>query len=232
MKSELISIDKVIDNTNNPRFIKDEKFKKLVKSIKEFPEMLELRPIVVNEGMIVLGGNMRLKACREAGLKKVHIAVFTDEMIQRDLEARKKKGLKRIVKDEKGKLKELEFTKEDIENEFILKDNASFGEWDLDKLADWGVDSFEDWGIDIDLSVPDEELTDEQVESKYTDENCVYPIIPVFDEKYNAFIIICETETEEAGIRTKFDIPMKAQSYKNKYLGKSNVVRAKDLLRD
>ena len=70
---QLVDIKEVINNEDNPRFIKDGKFEKLVKSIKEFPEMLKLRPIVVNKEMIVLGGNMRLKACKEAGLKQVWI---------------------------------------------------------------------------------------------------------------------------------------------------------------
>ena len=70
---EKIKISEVKANPNNPRLIKDDKFKKLVNSIKTFPEMLELRPIIVNDDMIVLGGNMRLKACKEAGLKDVHI---------------------------------------------------------------------------------------------------------------------------------------------------------------
>lgn len=70
-----IEINKIKANPNNPRLIKDFKFKKLVNSIKEFPEMLEKRPIVVDENMIVLGGNMRLRACLEAGLKKVHISI-------------------------------------------------------------------------------------------------------------------------------------------------------------
>ena len=73
-----ISINKVLSNSNNPRLIKDHKFKQLVKSIKEFPEMLEKRPIVVDEAMIVLGGNMRLKACKEAGLKDIWIDVVDD----------------------------------------------------------------------------------------------------------------------------------------------------------
>jgi len=60
------SIALIKTNPNNPRIIKDDKFKKLVQSIKDFPEMLELRPIVVNKDMVVLGGNMRLKACKEA----------------------------------------------------------------------------------------------------------------------------------------------------------------------
>ena len=70
-----VKINKVIPNKDNPRLIKDYKFKKLVDSIKEFPEMLEKRPIIVDEDMIVLGGNMRLKACQEAGLKEVDILI-------------------------------------------------------------------------------------------------------------------------------------------------------------
>jgi len=70
---EQVAINLLKLNDNNPRFIKDEKFQKLVKSIKEFPAMLQLRPIVVNEDMVVLGGNMRLRACKEAGLKEVPI---------------------------------------------------------------------------------------------------------------------------------------------------------------
>jgi ParB-like chromosome segregation protein Spo0J len=70
---QLVKISQVKTNPKNPRIIKDHKFKKLVQSIKDFPEMLEKRPIVVDENMIVLGGNMRLKACLEAGLKEVWI---------------------------------------------------------------------------------------------------------------------------------------------------------------
>ena len=72
MKTKL---SKLISNKDNPRIIKDDKFKKLVKSIKEFPEMLELRPIVVDENNVILGGNMRYRACKEAGLKEVPIKI-------------------------------------------------------------------------------------------------------------------------------------------------------------
>lgn len=70
---EEINIKLIIPHPNNPRLIKDDKFKKLVKSIKEFPEMLQLRPIIVDDNCVVLGGNMRLRACIEAGLKRVPI---------------------------------------------------------------------------------------------------------------------------------------------------------------
>ena len=67
---EKVNIKDIKANPNNPRVIRDDKFRKLVRSINEFPEMLELRPIVVNDDMVVLGGNMRLKACKEAGLSE------------------------------------------------------------------------------------------------------------------------------------------------------------------
>ena len=73
----LEKIQNVKLNPNNPRLIKDDKFKKLVQSIKDFPEMLNIRPIVVNKDMIILGGNMRYKACKEAGLKEIPI-IITD----------------------------------------------------------------------------------------------------------------------------------------------------------
>lgn len=115
---ELVKISKVKPNESNPRFIKDNKFKKLVKSIKDFPEMLKLRPIVVNKDMVVLGGNMRLKACKEAGLKEVYI------------------------------LKADELTDEQ-QQEFIVKDNVGFGEWDWDILAnEWDIKQLEEWGLD------------------------------------------------------------------------------------
>jgi ParB-like chromosome segregation protein Spo0J len=114
---ELVKITQVRPNENNPRFIKDYKFKKLVTSIKEFPEMLKLRPIVVNSDMVVLGGNMRLKACKEAGLKEVWIlkAEELTEAQQREF----------IVKDNVG------FGEWDWD---VLAN-----EWDTVQLDDWGV---------------------------------------------------------------------------------------------
>jgi ParB-like chromosome segregation protein Spo0J len=72
---EVLKINQIKLNPNNPRIIKDDKFKKLVQSIKDFPEMLNIRPIVVNKDMIILGGNMRYKACKEAGLKEIPVIV-------------------------------------------------------------------------------------------------------------------------------------------------------------
>ena len=116
-KIEQVKISKVKNNPNNPRLIKDDKFKKLVNSIKEFPEMLKIRPIVVNEDMIVLGGNMRLKACRDAGLKEVFIikaSELTEEQ-QREF----------VIKDNSG------FGEWDWD--------MIANEWDGGQLEEWGL---------------------------------------------------------------------------------------------
>lgn len=118
MTIEKIEIEKVKFNPNNPRIIKDDKFKKLVKSIGDFPEMLEVRPIVVDDDMIVLGGNMRLKACISAGLKEVSIIKFNN------LSEEKKKEF--IVKDNVG-YGEWDF-------DLLLED------WNKEQLIDWGMD--------------------------------------------------------------------------------------------
>lgn len=118
MKTEKVSIKLVKSNTDNPRIIKDDKFKKLVKSIQDFPQMLEIRPIVVDEQMIVLGGNMRLKACQEAGLKEVYI-IKANELT----EEQKKEF---IIKDNVG------FGEWDWD---ILAN-----EWDAELLIEWGLD--------------------------------------------------------------------------------------------
>jgi hypothetical protein len=125
MNIEKVSIKDIKMNPNNPRIIKDDKFKKLVKSIKEFPEMLEVRPIVVDDDMVILGGNMRTKACIEAGLKEVFIIKFSD------LTDDKKKEF--IVKDNVG------YGEWDFD---VLK-----SEWDVNTLIEWGLDLPKDTGL-------------------------------------------------------------------------------------
>ena len=123
----LEKIGNIKANPNNPRIIKDDKFKKLVKSIKEFPEMLNIRPIVVDSEMMVLGGNQRLKACIEAGLKEVPIIVadaFSEDQ---------KKEF--IVKDNVG---------------------YGEWDFDLLKV-DYDVLKLEEWGLDIHESIEDED---------------------------------------------------------------------------
>ena len=118
MKPNKIKISKIQSNPNNPRLIKDYKFRKLVKSIKEFPEMLKLRPIVVDEKNIILGGNMRYKACIEAGLKEIYV-IQAD-----DLTENQKKEF--IIKDNSS------FGDWDWD--------VIANEWDIKDLNDGGVD--------------------------------------------------------------------------------------------
>ena len=123
MKVLKVKISDIKTNPKNPRLIKDDKFRKLVKSIQEFPQMLELRPIVVDENNIVLGGNMRLKACIEVGLKEVFI-VKAEELTEQQ------------------------------KDEFIVKDNVGFGEWDWDILAnEWDTEKLQDWGLNLPIDI-------------------------------------------------------------------------------
>ncbi len=118
MEVKEVKIGLIKSNPNNPRIIKDEKFAKLVESIKSFPEMLKLRPIVVNEDMVVLGGNMRLKACKEAGLKLVPIIKANDLTTEQQKEF--------IIKDNVG------FGEWDY--------SMLANEWDVEQLTEWGLD--------------------------------------------------------------------------------------------
>jgi nitrogen fixation protein len=114
----MMAVGKLKNNPNNPRIIKDEKFTLLVQSLKDFPQMLNLRPIVVNEQNVVLGGNMRLKAAIELGLKEVPVVVTKGLTKEQEREF--------IVKDN------VPFGQWDFE--------MLANEWDIEKLAAWGLD--------------------------------------------------------------------------------------------
>ena len=136
-----VKISEVKNNPNNPRLIKDDKFKKLVKSIKAFPEMLEKRPIVVDEDMVVLGGNMRLKASKEAGLKEVWIDIAEGWTEEQKAEF--------IIKDNVG---------------------FGVWDWDM-IANEWDVEQVEEWGLDLPLDFDDgEEIEAEEDNYEVPDE--------------------------------------------------------------
>ena len=117
-----MKISDIIPNPNNPRIIKDDKFKKLCKSIEALPKMMELRPIIVDKNNIIQGGNMRFKALKELGYKEI-----PDTWVK----------------------KAEDFSEAELQ-EFIIKDNVGFGEWDWDDLANnWDAEKLEEWGLDI-----------------------------------------------------------------------------------
>ena len=147
-----MNINEIKPNPSNPRIIKDDKFKKLVKSIQDFPQMLELRPIVIDENNVVLGGNMRLKACIEAGLKDVPVKQA------KDLTEKQKKEF--IVKDNVGYG---EWDWDDLANN-----------WDEQLLTEWGLDipnfdtgSFADQNKELSL---DDVCDSMSINLKYTEE--------------------------------------------------------------
>jgi hypothetical protein len=144
----MIKLTQIKPNPNNPRLIKDDKFKKLVKSLEEFPEMMEKRPIVcvtdVDGKIYPLGGNMRLKAIKELNYKEIPDTWVTmaDEWT------------------------------EEKRREFVVKDNVGFGEWDWDQLAEWDSEQLEDWGLNVPEFAPDVDysiLDDEDVEGQLND---------------------------------------------------------------
>ncbi len=118
MANILMKISDIKANPNNPRIIKDDKFKKLVESVKSFPEMLELRPIVVNKDMIILGGNMRFKACKEAWIKEIPV----------------------IVADNLTEEQEREFLIKDNVSGGEWDWDILANEWDKEELEEWGLD--------------------------------------------------------------------------------------------
>ena len=126
-----VKISEVKNNPNNPRLIKDDKFKKLVESINSFPEMLEKRPIIVDEDMIVLGGNMRLRASQEAGLKEVWIDVAEGWSEEQKAEF--------VIKD---------------------NSSFGEWDWDI-LANKWNSVDLEDWGLDSWQNIDDIETSDE-----------------------------------------------------------------------
>jgi ParB-like chromosome segregation protein Spo0J len=141
---KLVKITDVKPNPKNPRIIKDGKFQKLVKSIQEFPDMLNKRPLIVftdvDDKYVVLGGNMRLKALNELKFKEIPV-IIADEWT------------------------------EEQKAEFLIKDNVGFGEWDWDSLAnEWDAEKLDEWGLnvpifadDVDYSILDDEDLEDQL---------------------------------------------------------------------
>jgi len=123
---QTVKITEVKVNPNNPRLIKDDKFKKLVQSVKDFPEMLNIRPIVVNQDMIILGGNMRYKACKEAGLKEIPV-IITD-----------------LTEDQQR-----EFLIKDNTSGGEWDWDILANEWDTDQLEEWGLDLPIDFNTEV-----------------------------------------------------------------------------------
>lgn len=164
-----LPIEQIKLNPANPRTIKDEKFKKLVQSLRDFPEMAEVREVVLNKDYVVLGGNMRLRAMQEAGWKEIPV---------------------RIVD-----------WSEEKQKEFIVKDNASFGDWDYEQLANqYEAEQLEQWGLDL----PDvfDEIIEDEIPKKEEGE-----AISKVGEMYQLgkHRILCGDATDKTNLEKLFD---------------------------
>lgn len=164
-----VPIKEIKPNPHNPRVIKGDKFLKLVKSIQDFPQMLELRPIVVDNEMIVLGGNMRLKACIEAGLEEVPILI-ADELT----EAQKAEF---IIKDNVG---------------------YGEWDWDI-LANEWSAELLDEWGLDVPNFMEEEDIYTSKIEAPIYEPSNLKPLIGelVNDTKTRELIKEIEASTLE-----------------------------------
>ena len=196
MKTEFVSIKKVHLSPTNPRVIKDHKFRKLVQSIKEFPQMLEMRPIVVDEEMVVLGGNMRLRACLEAGLMEVPIIRATE------LTEQQKKEF--VIKD---------------------NSSFGEWDWDL-LANEWDIQDLDQWGLDIPASYFDDDkepefdkdVLDEALDSYINSK--VKQITLYFDNQQYEYVLgkleaISQTEQLESNTDVIIALLEKYESFSN-----------------
>lgn len=185
----------------NPRFFRDYRYEAMKNSIRESPEMLELRELIVypmpDGRYIVVCGNLRLRACKELGYSELPC-----KTLDPGTEAKKLR-------------------------EYATKDNVSFGENDMDVMAnEWDKSELECWGIEF----APEKKRDEFRErfDAVTDETAVYPIVPKYDEKHELFIIQSGNEVDSNWLRERLCM-QRMKSYKTGKISKSNVIDVKDL---
>jgi len=167
-----VDVTKLVPNEENPRLIKEHKFKKLVQSVKDFPEMLELRPIVVDDNNVILGGNMRFRAAQEAGLKKVPVIVASD------------------LSEEKRK----EFIIKDNQSYGEWDWDMVADKWEQTKLMEWGFESYH-FGASTDFLDMDDE-------TEPMEEPAVLEKPKVTDDGYVRYEIILLEESKKLVVET------------------------------
>lgn len=190
--AQLLKLYKIKGNPNNPRIVKNDKFKKLVQSINDFPEMLEKRPIIVDENFMILGGNMRLKACQELGIKDVWVD---------------------IAKGWSDKQKE-EFIIKD-------NNHSGEWDWDI-LANSWSTLQLQDWGMDVwrgaednNFFDVDEDEEEKTKEPKASDDNySVFEMIMLHENKI--FLLnVLNTIKKELNLKTTADALLHlAKNYK------------------
>ena len=185
----------------NPRFFRDYRYEAMKKSIKESPEMLELRELIVfpySEGRyIVICGNLRLRACKELGYTELPCKILRPDTDVKKL------------------------------REYATKDNVNFGENDLDVMNnEWDKTELADWGVEFAPEKPVDEFKDRF--DSITDETAIYPLVPKYDEKHELFIIQSGNEVDSNWLRERLGM-QRMKSYKTGKISRSNVIDIKDV---
>lgn len=226
-----VGLSDIRDNDNNPRMIKTHKFNKLLISVLGFPNMLYIRPVVVDDSGLILGGNQRYKAL-------VQISKMSGSEIRSKLDKGIEMGHKfdpdemmsywtEWLSNPRVPVIRASDLTSDEQDWFIAADNVSSGEWDWDKLvAKWDVDFLGSLGIDL----PQQKDSFKKKFNSFNDQNCLYPIVPKFDERHELFIIISDSEVDSNFLREKLNM-QKMESYKRGKYSKSNVISIKDVLK-
>lgn len=208
VKSQTLKVSKVDYNEGqieglpkNPRFIHDGRFNKLVKSISDAPEMLELREIIVTKfenRFVAVCGNMRLRACRELGLDNIPCKILPAETPPEKL------------------------------REYAIKDNIEMGEDDEDALAElWDADELSSWGLDVFDTFTPEPQTGKELE-KHENVNPTLPIIPQYNESYHTVVVFAKSDMEMVFLKNLLKLETK-KSYKNSFTGKCYVTTADEV---
>lgn len=185
----------------NPRFFRDYRYDAMKKSIRESPEMLGLRELIVypypKGRYMVICGNLRLRACKELGYKDLPCKILNPET-------------------DVCKLRE-----------YAIKDNVSFGENDIDVMSnDWDKAELSGWGIEFAPEKPADEFKERF--DAITDDTAVYPLVPKYDEKHELFIIQSGNEVDSNWLRERLGM-QRMRSYKTGKIGKSNVIDIRDV---
>lgn len=185
----------------NPRIKKSAEFRKLMNSIKEDPEMLELRELLVipyKDDFVVIAGNMRLMAMKSLSFTEAPCKILPEDTPVEKLKA------------------------------ITIKDNVSYGDWDWELLGeDWDIPILEHYGLDVPDTIKDEDDFHKQFK-KYNDQNAIYPLVPEFEEFNEVFIIVSSNEIDANWLREKLGL-QKMKSYKRDEVKKSNIININDL---
>lgn len=196
------NISELKPNPKNPRFATDEEIASLARSISENPKYFEARPVLLSDRtgeFVIIGGEQRTKAAKSLNLQKVPTILFS--------------GLN-----------------EDSEDEIMILDNTHAGRWDRAKLDNWPNHMLRKYGMKKEDFKVAKKIQDEFKSNfdKYNDSNCEYPIVPMYDEDAEVFIILSHSEIDSNWLREKFKMN-KMRSYKSDEIFKVNVCSIEDL---